>query len=135
MQSNLHSITNSGLILGGQILSKERQTVFFTAVNPMNKGDAPRLARYMQRAWKKHQNTVYWVDIQFAKQKGFKFYQTRSNAIILYHTLPAHCIPKVIMMESGEIKNEKVYASPRPPPKISFKDKLDERIGFRSCWR
>ena len=34
---NLHSITNSGLIPGEQILSRERQTVFFTAVNPMNK--------------------------------------------------------------------------------------------------
>ena len=34
---NLHSITNSGLISGGQILGKERQTVFFTAVNPMDK--------------------------------------------------------------------------------------------------
>ena len=30
---NLHSITNSGLILGGQYLSK-RQTVFFTSVDP-----------------------------------------------------------------------------------------------------
>ena len=28
--------TNSGLIAGGQNSSKERQTVFFTAVNPMN---------------------------------------------------------------------------------------------------
>ena len=26
------------------------------------------------------------------------------------------------MMETGEIIYEKVYASPRPPPKISFKD-------------
>ena len=34
--NNLHSITNSGLIPGGQILSK-RQTVFFTSVDPMNK--------------------------------------------------------------------------------------------------
>ena len=33
----LHSITNSGLIAGGQISTKERQTVFFTAVSPMNK--------------------------------------------------------------------------------------------------
>ena len=33
---NLHSIMNSGLIQGGQILSK-RQTVFFTAVNPMTR--------------------------------------------------------------------------------------------------
>ena len=33
---NLHSIVNSGLISGGQNLSK-RQTVFFTSVDPMNK--------------------------------------------------------------------------------------------------
>ena len=25
-------------------------------------------------------------------------------------------------METGEVKYEKVYASPRPPPKLSFKD-------------
>ena len=54
---NLHSIVNSGLIPGGQKLSKERQTVFFTAVNPMNKEHKdpyeidltkPRLASYKQ---------------------------------------------------------------------------------------
>ena len=33
---NLHSITNSGLIPGGQNSSRDRQTVFFTAVNPMH---------------------------------------------------------------------------------------------------
>ena len=49
-------------------------------------------------------------------------YQTRSNAIILYGILPAFCIPKVVMMESGEIIYEKVYASLRLPPKISFKN-------------
>ena len=32
----IHSITNSGLIAAGQNSSKEGQTVFFTAVNPMN---------------------------------------------------------------------------------------------------
>ena len=128
---NLHSITNSDLIPGGQNSSKERQTVFFTAVNPMNKEHkdpykidltAPRLAWYKQKTWKRHQDMVYWVDFQLAQRKGLKFYQTRSNAIILCGTLPAYCIPKVVVMESGEIKNEKVYVSPRPPPKISFKD-------------
>ena len=39
-----------------------------------------------------------------------KFYQTRSNAIILHDTLPAYCIPKIIM-ESGEVIFEKVFAS------------------------
>ena len=34
---SLHSIANSGLIAGGKNSSRERQTVFFTAVNPMNK--------------------------------------------------------------------------------------------------
>ena len=126
---NLHSIINSGLIPGGQNLSN-RQTVFFLLVDPMDKNhkdldtidlNAPRHAQYMHKAWKKHQNTVHWVDINLALKKGLKFYQTRSNAIILYNTLPAHCIPKVVQMETGQVIYEKVFASPRPPPKISLK--------------
>ena len=87
---------NSGLISGGQNLSK-RQTVFFLPVDLMNNEHkdheevdlkAPRLARYLQTAWKKHKNTVHWVDIRVSYKKGLKFfYQTRSNAIILYNTL------------------------------------------------
>ena len=124
---SLHSITNSGLIAGGQNSSRERQTVFFTAVNPMNKNHKepqeldltiPRLASYKQK-WKRHEDTVYWVDIQLAQRKGLKFYQTRSNAIILYDTLPAYCISKVVVMKSEEIIYQKVYVSPRPPLKIS----------------
>ena len=137
MCNQLHSIINSGLILGGQILSN-RQTVFFTSVDPMNKEHkdpdtielgAPRLAQYMHKAWKKHQNTVYWVDINLALKKGLKFYQTRSNAIILYDTLPAYCIPKVVRMETGEVIYEKVYASPRLPPKISLKHDWMKYLG------
>ena len=65
---------------------------------------------------------VCWAGTQLAQRKGLKFYQTRCNAIILYDTLPAYCISKAIVMETGEIIYEKVYASPRPPPKISNKD-------------
>ena len=83
--------------------------------------EAPRLAQYMQKAWKKHQNTVYWVDINLALKKGLKFFQTRSNAMILHETLPAYCIPKVVLMETREVIYEKKYESPRPPPKISLK--------------
>ena len=112
---NLHSIINNGLVPGGQILSK-RQTVFFLLVDPMDKEHkdpdtidlgAPRRAQYMHKAWKKHQNTVYGVDINLALKKGLKFYQTRSNAIILHETLPAYCIPKVVRMETGEVIYEK----------------------------
>ena len=134
---NLHSIINSGLIPGGQNLSK-RQTVCFLPVDPVDKEHkdpetidlgAPRLARYMHKAWKKHQNTVYWVDIKFAQKKGLKFYQTRSNAIILYNILPACCITRVVRMETGEIIYEKVFESPRLPPKISLRHNWMKELG------
>ena len=134
---NLHSIINSGLIPGGQNLSN-RRTVFFLLMDPMDKNhkdsdtidlEAPRLAQYMHKAWKKHQNTVYWVDIKLAQKKGWKFHQTRSNAVILHETLPAYCIPKVVRMETGEVIYEKVYASPRPPPKISLKHNWMKELG------
>ena len=114
----LHSITNSGLIPGGLNPSRERQTVFFTTVNPMDKENKdpykldltkPRLAWYKQRTWKRHQDTVYWIDFQLAQRKGLKLCQTTCNAIILYDTTPAYCIPKVVVMESGEISYEEVY--------------------------
>ena len=87
---SVHSITNSGLIVGGQNSSEERQTVFFTAVNPMHENHKdpqeldltkPRLASYKQK-WKRHQDAVYWVDTQLAQRKGLKFYQTRSSFTI-----------------------------------------------------
>ena len=135
---NLHSITNSGLIPGGRYLSN-RQTVFFLLVDKNHKDpdtvdlEVQRLAQYMHKAWKKHQKTVYWVDINLALKKRLNFYQTRSNATILHETLPAYCIPKVVRMETGEVIYENVYASPRLPPKISLKHDWMKGIGFRSC--
>ena len=75
---SLHSITDSGLIPGGQKLSRERQTVFFTVVNPMDqehKGPykldltTPCLAWCKQKTWKKHQDTVYWSIYIFLNEK------------------------------------------------------------------
>ena len=83
--------------------------------------NVPRHAQYVYYAWKRHQDAVYCVDINLAFRKGLKFYQTRSNAIILHETLPAYSIPKVVRMKTGEVLYEKVYMSPRPPPKISLK--------------
>ena len=134
---NLHSIINSGLIPGDQDLSK-RQTVFFLPIDPMDKShkdpkvidlNVPRHAQYLHNAWKRHQDAVYWVDINLATEKGLTFYQTRSNAIILHETLPAYCIPKVVRMENGEVLYEKVYMSPRHPPKISLKHEWKRELG------
>ena len=75
----------------------------------------------MHSAWKRHQDAVCWVDIDLAIKEGLTFYQTRSNAIILQGTLPAHCVLKVERLKSGEMLYERRYLSPRPPPKISLK--------------
>ena len=86
---NLHSIINNGLIPGGQNLSR-RQTVFFLPIDPRDEDhedpeffdfSVPRLARYMHSAWKRHQDAVFWVDIDLAIKEGLTFYQTQSNAL------------------------------------------------------
>ena len=126
---NLHSIINNWLVPGGQNLSR-RQTVFFLLVDPRDEShrdpeyidfSVPRLARYLHSAWKRHQDAVFWVDIDLATKEGLTFYQTRSNAIILEGTLPAHCILKVERLKTGEKLYERQNLSPRPPPKISLK--------------
>ena len=121
-----------------------RQTVFFLLVDPMDKNlkdpvtidlNESRHAQYMHEAWKKLQDTVYWVEINLALKKGLKFYQTRSNALILHETLPAYCIPKVVRMETGEVIHEKVYASPRPPPKIFLRHDWMKELGSEVAQR
>ena len=134
---NLHSIINSGLIPGGQNSSK-KQTVCFLPVDPRDKShkdpdeidlNVPRRAQYLYNAWKRHQDAVSWVDINLAIEKRLTFYQTRSNAIIFQETLPAYCIPKVVRLKTGEALHEKVYMSPRPPPKISLKHEWKRELG------
>ena len=126
---NLYSIISNGLIPGAQNLSR-RQSVFFLPVDPRKEDhkdpeyidySAPRLARYLQNAWKRHQDAVFWVDIDFTIREGLTFYQTRSNAIIFQGTLPTHCIVRVERLRNGEKLYERQYLSPRPPPKISLK--------------
>ena len=89
----------------------------------------PRRPQYMHNAWKKHQDAVFWVDINLAIQKGLTFYQTRSNAIILQETPPAYCIPKVVRLKTGEVLFERPYLSPRPPPNISLKHEWKRELG------
>ena len=112
---NLHSIISNGLIPGGQNLSR-RQSVFFLPIDPRKEDhkdpeyidvSAPRLARYLHNAWKRHQDAVFLVDIDLGIKEGLVFYQTRSNAIILQGTLPAHCTVKVERLKNGE----KLYES------------------------
>ena len=129
---DMHSIIQSGLIPGGKDVKKGRHAVFFTAVKPMfidQHGERdydvtkPRIAVY-KHIWKIHQNTVYWCNLRVAQSNGLQFYQTRSNAIILYSTLPAVCIEKVVIRKSGEELCSKTYQSPTWLQRIVLKPNL-----------
>ena len=89
---DMHSIIQGGLIPGGRGLKRDRQSVFFTAVNPMYANQdlekvqfdlgKPRIAVF-KNTWRAHQNTAYWCNLKLAQRKGLQFYQTRSHAIAL----------------------------------------------------
>ena len=106
----LRSIVNHGVIPGGVSLRTGRQAVCFTIVIPMDnqdwlRGNPMRLVTSKNRATQKYfgkrlQNTVFWCNLKLAQQRGLQFYQTRSNAVVLYDTLPAACIEKATCMKT-----------------------------------
>ena len=80
-----------------------------------------RRAAYKQKRTV-HQDAVYWVNIRLAQRKAPTFFQTRSNAIILYDTLPSFCIERVVSTKTQEALYNKAYQSPRPVPTVTLKD-------------
>ena len=109
--------------------------MFFLPVDPRDENhrdpenidySVPRRAQYVQNMWKRHQDTVFWIDIDLGIIKeGLKFYQTRSNAIILQDVLPPSCIVRAERLKGGEPLYKRQYLSPRPPPKISLRNDLN----------
>ena len=104
-------------------LKTGRQAVFCTVVNPMDNQDGlgetlcdlpqARIVPY-KNTWKHFQDTVH------AQQRGLQFYQTRSNAVILYDTLPAEFILKAICMKTKDqlYQWESVILRPRAVSKL-----------------
>ena len=67
---------------------------------------------------------MYWCNLKVAQSNGLHFYQTRSNANILYNTLLAVCIDKVVIRKSGEELYCKTYQSPTVPQRIVLQPNL-----------
>ena len=125
---NLHSIINNGLVPGGQDSSR-RQTVFFLPIDRRDK--IMKILNTLTSLYHVERNTCtvhgrgikkwyFGLILLLRFEKGLKFYQTRSNTIMLQGTLRSCCIPKVVRLKTGEVLFEKSYLSLRPPPKISL---------------
>ena len=141
------SLVNHGLIPGGVSLTAGRHAVFFTVVNSMDNQDGSggtlcdlpqgRIAPY-KNTWKHFQNTVFWCILKVAQQRGLQFYQTRSNAVIVYDTLPAEFIEKAICIKTKDqlYQRESVIVRPRvvlrPNSQSGSQDLLVQEA--RSSW-
>ena len=74
----------------------------------------PRIAPY-KSTWKRLQNTVFWCNLELAQERGLRFYQTRSHAVVLYDTLPAEFIEKAVCMKTKDQLYQKESSIPRLP--------------------
>ena len=83
--------SESGLIADAKDSNKGRQTVFFTAVDPMNE---PQEKVRNWTKWKVYQITEKWINLKSAQDRGLAFWQTHFNAIILDNPVPADCLEK-----------------------------------------
>ena len=92
-------------VAGGKERKEGRQTIFFTPLDPFN-SDAdeaeavadtakPRKVKY-QIHWRPEQDAVYWIHLSKAQDAGLEFWQTGSNAIITYQSVPKECVVKVV---------------------------------------
>ena len=113
---------------------EQRKTVFFTSVDPLNKQHkdpetvdlkAPRLAWYKQKKYGRNIRTrCIGLTSNLLERKG-------SSSIKQDRTQPSFTTLSQLIVSRGEIINEKVYASPRPPPKISFKDNWMKELDLK----
>ena len=120
------SILTSGLIAGGRESKEGRQTIFFTPLNPFGDNpdeeepsedlSKPRKVHYHSE-WKSRQDAVYRINLARAQDKGLRLWQTRSNAVIVYNSVPADCIDKMISRKGERTLFERL-STPRPAPKI-----------------
>ena len=122
---------NHGLIPEGVTLRTGSRALFLTIVNPMDNQDGSgetlcdlsqaRIEPYTN-TWKRLQNTEFWCKLKLAQQRGLQFYRTRSNAVILFDTLPAEFIERAFCMKTKDqlYQRESVILRPRVVLKSRF---------------
>ena len=124
----LHSILQAGLIAGGKDVEEGRQTVFFTALDPMS-GEPeeeyqdlsrPRKVQYKSK-WKIIQDAIFWTNLKKAQDKGLQFWQTRSHALSFTTLCQLTALEEWRTPTCEVILNQRT-STPRPPPKIILRE-------------
>ena len=124
-----YSSAVAGLVAGGKE-RKGRQKNFFTPLDPVSSDaneaelitdfNKARKVHY-QIHWRPEQDVVYWVHLRSAQSAGLEFWQTGSNAIVTYQSVPKECIVKVVS-ESGKREMFARQLTPREGPKVTRRE-------------
>ena len=124
-----YSIAEAGFVAGGKERKEGRQTIFFTPLDPFNR-DAdkaelitdikkPRKVLY-QIHCRHEQDAVDWIHLSTAQDAGREFWQTGSNAIITYQSVPKASVFKVVS-DSGKRELFARQLTPRSGPKVTLR--------------
>ena len=91
-----------------------------------------------KNTWKHFQDTALWCNLKLAQQRGLQFYQTRSNAVILYDTLLAKFVEKAICVKTKDqlYQRESVILRPRVVLRANSQSGSQDLLvqGARSSW-
>ena len=121
------------LVAGGKESKAGRQTIFFTPLNPCGDDQdeeepsedfsKPSKVNYHSN-WNRNQDAVHWIKLSRVHDVGLQFWQTKSNAMIVFDPVPEDCIERIIFEEGDRILFERIPA-PRPVPKITLKSRWE----------
>ena len=124
-----YSIAKIGFVAGGKEREEGRQTIFFTPLDPfisdadeaesVTDTTKPRKVKY-QIHWIPEQDAVYWIHLFTAQDAGLEFWQTGSNAIITYQSVPRESVVKVFS-ESGKRELFARQLTPRERSKVPLR--------------
>ena len=135
VERDQYSIAVAGLVAGGKERKEGRQTIFFTPPDPFNSDaneaelitdfNKARKVHY-QIHWSPEQVAAHWAHLRSAQNAGLDFWQTGSNAIITYQSVPKECVVKVVS-ESGKREMFAGQLTPREGPKVTLREKWVHR--------
>ena len=70
--------------------------------------------KHYRNSWRSYQDTVYWIKLSHAQDRGLQSGQTKSNAIVVNDHEPGECIHIVTSQREGHVFEERMQI---PSPK------------------
>ena len=108
----LHTITQSRFVCRRKRFLKRKTN---TILHPQEEyPDLSKPQKVHHKSKWKIQDAKNWTNLRQVQDKRFKFWQTRSQAMILHDSVPANCIERA---KTQEILDQKA-STPRPPLEI-----------------